>query len=501
VSGWRQWLPLRRLAPRVLVRSKSGRRVPYILTPQQDRLLAELESGEDLLCLKPRQIGASTVVAYYFFWLWYTSPDPLTLVILSYKQRSSKHLLTMVRQFYDSLPVELRRPLAVDTTSAMVMEDSGAEVLAMGAQDDGGTRSFTAQYIWLSEFAFAPNGAELLSTTEGSIAPGGQVIAESTANHWGDALHDAMQSAERGVAPWRSLFFRWSDAAEYRRAPRPGEVLTEDELAYQRATGLDVEQLMWWRDKVGKIGEARARREFPLSPADAYTQAAGAFLAESLLAGLACHAAAESGRTIISEPIPGHVYVAGFDPAGGVGLDDSALTVLDITSGAVAAVWRSNNHGFDDALSMLADTVLRYDARVAIEYNNHGHGYFEAIRVGLAAPGVKLYTIEGKPVVTTPRSRALMWSGLRSAVESGDILEVDASTLADLRALAEDDIGRVVLPRTSAGHCDGAVALALAVLAARGLTPRRASRVDSMIQAGRAERVLRRSGGNLRRYR
>mgnify|MGYP003635460739 FL=1 len=114
---------------------------------------------------------------------------------------------------------------------------------------------------------------------------------------------------------------------------------------------------------------------------------------------------------------------------------------------------------------------------------------------------MKLYTIEGKPVVTTPRSRALMWSGLRSAVESGDILEVDASTLADLRALAEDDIGRVVLPRTSAGHCDGAVALALAVLAARGLTPRRASRVDSMIQAGRAERVLRRSGGNLRRYR
>lgn len=496
--SWRSWLPVRRLAPRLTVRSKAGRLVPFVLSAQQEELLEALETGEDVLVLKPRQIGASTLVAYWFFWVWFTSPDPVTLVILSYKQKSSKHLLRMVRSFYDALPAELRRPLSVSSSTAMELEDSGAEVLAMGAKDDGGTRSFTAQGIWLSEFAFSPNGAELLASTEGSLAPGGQVVAESTANHWGDALHEAIQKTERGEARWRVLFFPWSDVPEY-SVDRLEELSTEEE-ALRVAEGLTVGQVLWRRDKVSKIGDVLFRREYPLSIAEAYSQAAGAYFAEHILSALAAHNGSARGRCLLASPRPGHVYVAGFDPSGGVGLDDSALTVLDVTAGAVVATWRSNTHTFDDALSIVCDTVLRFNARLAIEYNNHGHGYFEAIRAGYTGAGVRLYTIEGKPPVTSPRSRALLWSGLRSAIETGAITEVDSVTLADLRMVAVDDVGRVVLPRTSAGHCDGAVALALCVLASTGLSVRRASEVDRLIQASRAERLRRRAGGELRRY-
>jgi hypothetical protein len=113
------------------VRSKAGRLVPFVFNAQQLVLLDELETGADVLVLKPRQIGASTLVAYWFFWVWFTSPDPVTLVILSYKQKSSKHLLRMVRRFYECLPVELRRPLSVSSTSSMQLEDTGAEVLVL----------------------------------------------------------------------------------------------------------------------------------------------------------------------------------------------------------------------------------------------------------------------------------------------------------------------------------------------------------------------------------
>lgn len=497
---WREWLPVRRLAPRLKVRSKTGRLVPFVFNAQQLVLLDELETGADVLVLKPRQIGASTLVAYWFFWVWFTSPDPVTLVILSYKQKSSKHLLRMVRGFYDCLPVELRRPLSVSSTSSMQLEDTGAEVLAMGAQDDGGTRSFTAQAIWLSEFAFAPNGAELLATTEGSLAPGGQVVAESTANHWGDALHLAIQKTERGDASWRVLFFPWRDVPEYALAPS-GESLSDVEESYRVGHRLTVAQMLWRREKISKIGETLFRREYPLTVSDAYSQAAGAFFSDATLSLLAVHDGQTNGRCLLFEPMAGHTYVAGFDPSGGVGLDDSSLTVLDVTAGRVVATWRSNVHTFDEAISMVADTVLRYGARLAIEYNNHGHGYFEAIRSGYTGAGVRLYTEEGKPPVTSTRSRALLWSGLRQAIEGGAISEIDSATLNDLRMVAVDEVGRVVLPRTSAGHCDGAVSLALAVLASRGLSVRRTGEVDRLIQHKRADRLQRRAGAGLSRYR
>jgi len=497
--SWRRWLPVRRLAPRLQVRSKTGRLVPFNLNAQQTVLLEALESGEDVLVLKPRQIGASTLVAYWFFWVWFTSPDPVTLVILSYKQKSSKHLLRMVRGFYDALPVELRRPLSVSSSTAMELEDSGAEVLAMGAQDDGGTRSFTAQGIWLSEFAFAPNGAELLATTEGSLAPGGQVVAESTANHWGDALHMAIQKTERGEASWRVLFFPWRDVPEY-SCPDDGQALSDDDEQYRVSNNLTRGQMLWRLAKVSKIGDVLFRREYPLTVSDAYSQAAGAYFSDAVLGLLAVHEGASSGRCLLVDAQPGHVYVAGFDPSGGVGLDDSSLTVLDVTAGRVVATWRSNVHTFDEALAMVSDTVLRYGARLAIEYNNHGHGYFEAIRSGYTGAGVRLFTEEGKPPVTSTRSRALLWSGLRQAIETGAIVEVDSATLTDLRMVAVDEVGRVVLPRTSAGHCDGAVSLALAVLASRGLSVRRRNEVDRLILKTRADRLKSRAGVGLRRY-
>jgi|TARA_R100000084_G_scaffold62681_1_gene26936 hypothetical protein len=497
LSIYRRHMDIWETAEKLRVKTKEGPRRPFVLRPQQTTLLRTLLTKQDTLVLKPRQIGASTLVAYYLFWTWFTSPDPITIAILSYKQRSSKKLLKMVKSFYSELPASLRRPLSTNNTEALELEDSEAEIIAVGAQDDGGTRSFTAHLIWLSEFAFMPNADELIATTEGSITENGQIIAESTANHWNDALHVEIQKVDRGESDWAYIFFPWKDHEEYRRSGVAG-VLSEEEQRLQLEHGLDEAQLLWRRRKVSKLGEEMFPREYPLTIKDAYAQSAGSFFSEADLQGLGSLQSAPTGTTLFEkEPDRSALYVAGFDPGGGVGLDNSSLYILNATTGEPAAVWRKNRHTFDEALEVVAALCIKFEAALCIEYNNHGHGYYEAYRSLGEAPGLKLHTDAGKPFFTDRKSKRLLWTHVKKSIQQGDVVTVPEAALADLRQLQVDEHGRIVLPRTSGGHCDDAQALGLALWAAKGRRLRRQNMVDRLISKKRAEAIRARSGSSL----
>ena len=96
---------------RLRIVNKSGKVVPLTLNAEQVEIINALEEGRDTLVLKPRQIGSSTVVWAYMFWKAYTATTPLTLIILSYKIASSKHLLHIHKRFYQYLQETLKRPL------------------------------------------------------------------------------------------------------------------------------------------------------------------------------------------------------------------------------------------------------------------------------------------------------------------------------------------------------------------------------------------------------
>tara|TARA_R110000751_G_scaffold191833_4_gene297469 strand:- start:1996 stop:3495 length:1500 start_codon:yes stop_codon:yes gene_type:complete len=484
-------------APKLRIKTKNGPRAPFKLFTQQVVLMKMLLKGNDVLVLKPRQIGASTLIAYYLFYVWYTSEDPITIAILSFKQKSSKHLLKMVKQFYKALPAELRRPLAVDNTESLQLSDSEAEIIAVGARDEGGTRSFTAHYIWLSEFAFMPNAEELIATTEGSITEDGQVIAESTANHWNDALHLEIQKVVRNEADWDYEFFPWNQHPEYSLAGAVG-ALSNEELALQQEHDLTEGQILWLRRKIRRLGEEKTRREFPLKLSDAYAQSAGSFFSEADLEPLATFASAPRGTTIIEEaPDKSCLYTGGFDPGGGVGLDNSSLYINNLTTGTPAAVWKKNKHSFDEALDVVAALSIRFDAFLCIEYNNHGYGYFEAYRSLGVAPGLRLHTDAGKPFFTDKKSRRLLWTHLKKCIQQGDVAGVTESCLADLRQVQVDEMGKVILPRTSSGHCDEAVALALSMWAGKGRSIRRRGMVDRFISEQLVAEIRARSGSSL----
>jgi hypothetical protein len=496
----RTLLPLKRFVPRLRIKTKAGPVAPLRMRPEQEEVLHALETGEDLIILKPRQIGCSTIIAAYLLWIWLTSPHPITIVVLSYKQKSAKHLMKMITGMYRKLPEPLRLPLSVDNQDHCVLEGSGAEIMAVGAQDDEGTRSFTAHYVWLSEFAFMPKADELMAAAVGSLTDDGQMIAESTANHWNDALHQEIQKVQRGESDNKFLFFPWKRHAMYRTKDtvRP----SPEEEEWMREHGLDTAQLAWWRRKVRKLGEGKARREFPLSISDAYAQGAGSFLTDEDLSRLTIHQGNAEGTTRYEVYNPRYAYGSGFDPGGGVGLDASSLTIYNYTLGTVAATWRMRTHTTEEALTTMGLLCTEYNALLAIEYNNHGHTYVEAIlSLGVGVQGLELWLDPHtrKPWTANKKTRGLLWGNLKRAIQNGEVTGVDQITESDLRQVQEDDQGNIILPHTAAGHCDSAVSLALAVMAGKSARPRQGHSLETVLSTLKAQK-FRQQSQQLRRY-
>ena len=336
---------------RLKVKSKSGKLISLTPTSEQIQIIDAFIGSEDhLVILKPRQIGSSTIALAILFWKWYTSSEPISIAILSHKLASSKHLLTIWFRFYDNLPQELQRPLSYRTTTNMKFRDTGAEVVAVSGAADGGLRSFSANYIHLSEYAFADDAEELKATALASLNEG-RLIQESTANFWGDAHHIDVLRAERGEGNLKLLFFPWSEHSEYtykgtlkewqkkKYRPDPGNkphdsgnkpdaqndpnglltdgagllpdydgVLPDSDAAPEEITpgskyidkvwvsseeqdlmakhGLNVRQLLWRRLKIQQFGLHKFRREYPLTIDDAYGATSNAYFKDDDLANI-----------------------------------------------------------------------------------------------------------------------------------------------------------------------------------------------------------------------
>lgn len=104
---------------RLSIIGKDGKLITLTPTEEQIDIITTLEKDKDTIILKPRQIGSSTIVAAYLFYKAYTSEEPVTYAILSYKLSSSKHLLNIHKTFYNYLPKALQKPLDVDNSTEL----------------------------------------------------------------------------------------------------------------------------------------------------------------------------------------------------------------------------------------------------------------------------------------------------------------------------------------------------------------------------------------------
>ena len=112
------------------------------------------------ITLKARQIGWSTLVSFYVFWLAYWHPNT-RVMLLSKGEREAQELLGKVKFGLERLPGwVLARGARVTTSNLTKVElSNGSEILSLPSGNNP-ARGFTGRLIVVDEFAFLENAGE-----------------------------------------------------------------------------------------------------------------------------------------------------------------------------------------------------------------------------------------------------------------------------------------------------------------------------------------------------
>jgi hypothetical protein len=476
---------------RLSVVDKKGKLCKLIPNGEQIKIITALHSGDDTLILKSRQIGSTTAVAAYFFWKWYVSTSPTTHVILSHKMTSSQHIFKMFKRFWDSLPETLRRPLALNTNHTMVLQDTGATLQAHTAGGDGGLRSFSASSIHLSEYAFTDDAEELKATAVAALN-GGQLCIESTANHWGDPLHNEIQLWEANMVEWRFLFFPWTEHEGYSIEP-PWD--WEPDPDSQLSKG----QQYWMAKQVGKLGWTKFRREYPLNVEDAYAQTDGAWIPGSIWEDFNIIKGEPDG-IVFSKIDHNDKYAIGVDVGAGTGGDYSALVVMSALTGDIVEIRRANDLTPTEWADVVADASRKWkEAKVLVESNGTWGGVVITELRHMRIPLWK--TGEGKDWITNASNKPIMLESIKDRLLKGQLRNIDHWTMGELRSFKVNDRGEPFCPRNGVHHGDTVMALACSIQCLESISPPTQAYLPDWLKLRRLQRSQ--NSGNmeeLRRY-
>ena len=461
--------------------------VAFEPNPAQRRLWEVMDNSNRVIVIKARQLGVSTAVRAWQFHRAYCAPHPVNFAVLSFHDRSAKNLRRMDRRWLEELPRLLQRDLAVDSAEDTVFADTKAGYASFTTGGRGGTRSFEFSGAHLSEFAFYTDADEVLAQSLSTVGNGPLVI-ESTVNAPGDAFHRLIEGApENG---WTVFTYWWHEHGPYRDDDLPdGWARTEEEDELAERYGLDDAQLWWRRQQVATLGLGKFRREYPGCLADAFLSRDSTYFTASDLDAIEQSWFDGPARELAAPEEDSH-YVMGVDVGGGVGGDYSTLAVVSLASLQPVYLERSNTMAPHDWAARVATVAQRYNqALVLCESNNHGHVVLRELdrlryrRVWADA--------DGKPWVTTVKSKLEAYDILREHIQSRIIFALDQTTLLELRSLEV----RKVTPEAPAGlHDDMAMALALAYRCVRSApaSQRRdssAGAMESFIAARRVARI------------
>lgn len=157
----------------------------------QDDLLEMFVEDKDVIILKARQLGISTLTAAYSLWYMIFHKDKAIMTIAT-KLEVARNLLSKTREMYDDLPDFIKKFSPVDPkvdnkTNFKLANRSWIKASAT-AKDAG--RSEALSLLVIDEAAFIDGLEDLWKGIEGTLSTGGRCIALSTPNGSGGWFYD-----------------------------------------------------------------------------------------------------------------------------------------------------------------------------------------------------------------------------------------------------------------------------------------------------------------------
>ncbi len=363
----------------LLVRTREGRPAPLKANAAQRAF--ERRRGERNIVLKARQMGMTTWAAARFFLKTITRPGTLTLEV-AHTREAAEEIFRIVHRFLDWLPEELREgPLKTSRANVrqIVFPRIDAQYRVVSAGERNAGRGLTVQNLHCSELARWPGDpSETLAGLRAAMAPGAELILESTPDGVGGCFHEEWRKAgETGMA---RHFFPWWMERRYRAQAADEASLTEEERGLIARHGLDLKQI-GYRRQIRADFRGLARQEFAEDEESCFLASGDSvFELSAIEARLATVAAPVELRRngeleIWLPPLKGKTYLVAVDPAGGGSEGDySAAQVLEMETGLQCAEFAGHVGGLELARLVTALAAEYNQAWLVVERNNHGSG-------------------------------------------------------------------------------------------------------------------------------
>ena len=395
------------------------------------------------LMLKARQLGFSTLVSTYAFWLTFFYPDRV-VVMLSRTERDAIKLLAKAKYGYRFLPEWMKfrgPPMNMTQTKIEFANESYIESLPSLSDP---ARGETVYLAVIDELAYLPNGDEAWSSIEPIADVGGRVIALSTANGEGNLFHRLWVGAETGANRFKHMFHPWS------------------------ASGRDQN---WYDEKKADLPEWQMAQEYPDNPDDAFLKSGRPVFSLDVLRALETIKPMTRGflaqhrQWQYVEELGGPLriwrwpdadgrYAIGADPAQGMEHGDfSSAHVINARNGEVVAVW----HGRVDpdlfGTDVLAPLGRMYGlALIGVENNNHGLTTVKALHRIKYHPIYMQRSPRYKRSIptdilgwrTSSISKPIMVDELNANLRDKSVVLWDVETIAELRTYIRNDAGKMV---------------------------------------------------------
>jgi hypothetical protein len=462
------------------VRDRGGRLQPLVANVAQRRF--EAQRGRQNIVLKARQMGMTTWVAGRFFLRTITQPGTLTLQV-AHTQSAAEGIFRIVQRMWECLPDDYRKgPLRRSRANVgqMIFPELDSEFRVASAADVGVGRGMSVRNLHCSEVSRWPGDAgETLAGLRAALAPGGELVLESTPNGaygafyeaWGAGV-DADGPGPRAQDPDALVrhFLPWWMEPAYVGAAVDRREMREEELVLLARHGLSEAQIGFRRGLEKSYGVLRAQ-EFA-EDAETCFRATGSccFEVEAIERRLLELGPPKSTRwngalQVWLPPVPGKQYIVAVDAAGGGAEGDfAAVQVVERASGLQCAELQQRLRPAE--LARVAVQLAREynDGLLAIERNNHGAAVIAYVET--AERYGRLYKRGGEAGwLTTTASKPEMVAHLGSVLEHSPERLLSRRLLAECRTFVAGEHGKT--GASPGAHDDLVMAMGLA-MAVRG---------------------------------
>ncbi len=363
----------------LLVRDKEGLERPLKANAVQRAF--EQGRGQRNIVLKARQMGITTWVAGRFFLKTITARGVMSVQV-AHTREAAEGIFRMVQRFWECLPEQTREgPLRRGRASVgqMSFPALDSEFRVVSAGDEGAGRGLTVQNLHCSEVSRWPGDAKAtLAGLRAALAPGGELVLESTPNGAYGCFYEEWAAAGRDGDAVRHFFPWWMEEAYV--GPAPNGELSEEEQRLMLTQRLTLEQI-GFRRGLEKSYRGLRSQEFA-EDAETCFKATGdcCFEVEAVEARLASAGEPMAVRRggalqVWLPPLKGHDYLVAVDTAGGGADGDyAAVQVIERKTGLQCAELQQRL-GTLELARVAAELAKEYGgALIAVERNNHGAG-------------------------------------------------------------------------------------------------------------------------------